>query len=156
MSTATTRPQGRLIGVLVTTAGGLVAAASGVTVGMVSCQLDAEHVTVTAAGPQDLGSPGKPVTPARRFPPAGTNQGNNKDAITCFDTRDSIMNGSFLLASLFMDAVAFGVAAPVMGIGALVALVELAQVRSAEGAALGRCRQSRVELGHRRQDLVNG
>jgi len=62
MSTATTNPRVKFIGVLVIIAGALMIVAGGVTWGMVSSQLKAEHIVVGAITPENSGRlAGKPV-----------------------------------------------------------------------------------------------
>jgi len=62
MSTTTTNPRVKLIGVLVIIGGALMIVAGGVTWGMVSSQLKAEHIAVAAITPESPGRlAGKPV-----------------------------------------------------------------------------------------------
>ena len=62
MSTTTTNPRVKLIGVLVIIGGALMIVAGGVTWGMVSSQLKAEHIVVAAITPENPGRlAGKPV-----------------------------------------------------------------------------------------------
>ena len=62
MSTTTTNPKVKLIGLLVIIAGILMIVAGGVTWGMVSSQLKAEHIVVAAITPANPGRlAGKPV-----------------------------------------------------------------------------------------------
>ena len=62
MSTTTTNPKVKFIGVLVIIAGALMIVAGGVTWGMVSSQLKAEHIVVAAITPENPGRlAGKPV-----------------------------------------------------------------------------------------------
>ena len=62
MSTTTTNPKVKLIGLLVIIAGILMIVAGGVTWGMVSSQLKAEHIVVAAITPENPGRlAGKPV-----------------------------------------------------------------------------------------------
>ena len=62
MSTTTTNPRVKLIGVLVIIGGALMIVAGGVTWGMVSSQLKAEHIAVAAITPENPGRlAGKPV-----------------------------------------------------------------------------------------------
>src|SRR5665648_80001 len=62
MSTTTTNPKVKFIGVLVIIAGAFMIVAGGVTWGMVSSQLKAEHIVVAAITPENPGRlAGKPV-----------------------------------------------------------------------------------------------
>jgi len=62
MSTTTTNPKVKFIGVLVIIAGALMIVAGGVTWGMVSSQLKAEHIVVAAITPENPGRlAGKPA-----------------------------------------------------------------------------------------------
>ena len=62
MSTTTTNPKVKFIGLLIIIAGIIMVVAGGVTWGLVSSQLKAESITVAAVTPQNPGSlAGKPV-----------------------------------------------------------------------------------------------
>jgi hypothetical protein len=62
MSTTSTNPQVKLIGVLIIIASALMIVAGSVTWGLVSSQLKAEHITVSAVTPENPGRlAGKPV-----------------------------------------------------------------------------------------------
>ena len=62
MSTTTTNPKIKLIGVLIIIAGVLMVVAGGVTWGLVTSQLKAEHIEVAAVTPENPGAlAGKPV-----------------------------------------------------------------------------------------------
>jgi hypothetical protein len=53
-------------------------------------------------------------------------------------TRDVVMNGSFLRASLFTSVVSFGIAAMAMGLGVLFVLVGVALLKLAPATAVAR------------------
>jgi ABC-type sugar transport system permease subunit len=115
----------KLIGVFIIIAGALVVVAAGVTLGMASSQLKAGHVSAAAVNPAN-----KTVTaPSNSYVPAGISQGNSKSVMTLSDTRESMSNESFLRTLFVTAAVAFGIAAPVMGIGVLFALVDFGPLR---------------------------
>jgi hypothetical protein len=123
MSAGKRRSKVRLIGLLIIVAGALGVVAAGVTLGMVSAELKAEHLTVTAMTRE---GPGRAplVDPFKAYAPAGMDRGTSKDVMAFSGARDSTANGSFLRALFTIAAVALGVAAPVMGIGVLFALVD--------------------------------
>ena len=140
----------RLIGLLTIIAGAFMIIAGGVTWGAVSTQLAAENITVPddaafAAGTKvdnpisafaqaDIinthalaGSDGLTYAElgnkAKELEAAGASQ-EEIDAVKA--QRASVMNGSFLRASLFTSVVAYGVAALVIGLGVLFILVGVA------------------------------
>ena len=140
----------RLIGLLTIIAGAFMIIAGGVTWGAVSTQLAAENITVPddaafAAGTKvdnpisafaqaDIinkhalaGSDGLTYaelgTKARELEAQGASA-EEIDAVKA--QRTSVMNGSFLRASLFTSVVAYGVAALVIGLGVLFVLVGVA------------------------------
>lgn len=150
MSTAvaTQRSNGvRVIGLLAIIAGAIMIVAGGVTWGAVSSQLASENITVPddaafAAGTKvdnpisafaqaDIinkhalaGSGGLTYaelgTKARELQEAGASE---EEVAEVQAQRTSVMNGSFLRASLFTSVVAYGVAALVVGLGVLFVLV---------------------------------
>jgi ABC-type sugar transport system permease subunit len=125
MSTGKRTSDVKLIGVFIIIAGALVVVAAGVTLGMASSQLKAGHMSVTT-----VTSLNKPASdPLNAYVPGGISQQNSKGVTTISDTRDSMTNGSFLRALFVTAAVAFGIAAPVMGIGVLFALVDFGPLR---------------------------
>jgi ABC-type sugar transport system permease subunit len=125
MSTGKRTSDVKLIGVFIIIAGALVVVAAGVTLGMASSQLKAGHMSVTTAT-----SVNKPVSDSLNANArAGISQENNKGVTPLSDTRDSMTNGSFLRALFVTAAVAFGIAAPVMGIGVLFALVDFGPLK---------------------------
>ena len=120
----------RIVGLVSIIAGIVLILAGGLTWGLVQTQLTAENITVAedaamfagkqVNGPLDAyyeadiinkhaleGSGGKTYAEMDREDPA----------------RASVMNGSFLRASLFTSVIAFGVAAFAMGMGVLFILV---------------------------------
>jgi hypothetical protein len=95
---------------------------------MASSELRAEHLSATAVSPQSPAGPGAKV--AEKFSvysPTGIS--SQKNAMTLSASRDSMKNGSFLRALLVIAAVSLAVAAPVMGIGVLIALVDFGPLR---------------------------
>jgi len=150
MSTAVTtqRSNGvRVIGLLTMIAGLVLIIAGGVTWGAVSAQLASENITVpddaafaqgtkvnnpiSAFAQADIinqhalaGSGGLTYaelgTKARELEAANASQ-EEIDEVRA--QRTSVMNGSFLRASLFTSVVAFGIAALVIGLGVLFILV---------------------------------
>jgi hypothetical protein len=137
MSTRKRKSKVKLIGAFVIIAGALVVVAAGVTLGMVSSELKAEHITVTALTPASAPA----VADADLFNayvPAGLNQlnqpnhlsqANGTEVMTSPDTPDSAMNGSFLRALFFIAAVALGVAAPVMGVGVMFSVIGIGPMK---------------------------
>jgi hypothetical protein len=80
MSAGKRRSKVRLIGLLIIIAGALGVVAAGVTLGMVSAELKAEHLTVTAMTRE---GPGRAplVDPFKAYAPAGMDRGASKDVI---------------------------------------------------------------------------
>ena len=160
MSTAVTtrRSNGvRIVGLLTMIAGVIMIVAGGVTWGAVSTQLASENITVPddaafAAGTKvnnpisafaqaDIinthalaGSGGLTYAElgakARELETAGASQ-EEVDEVKA--QRTSVMNGSFLRASLFTSVVAYGIAALVIGLGVLFILVGWALRRITSG-----------------------
>lgn len=136
----------KLVGVLSLIAGIIMIVAGAVTWGMVSSQLKAENITVppdstiapgklvqgpiTAYAQADIinhhaleGSDGKTYAELGALAREAKEAGNEELAQQLTDQRTTVMNASFLRASLFTSVVAFGVAALVMGLGLLSILV---------------------------------
>lgn len=143
MSTAVNKTKApRIIGLIAIIAGAVMVLGGGVTWGMVQSQLTAESITI----PDDADMfPGKQVKgPLTAFAQADI---INKHALAASDgktyaeldgddpVRATVMNGSFLRASLFTSVIAFGIAAFAMGLGALFILIGLA-VRALAGPAV--------------------
>ncbi len=120
----------RIIGLIAIIAGAVMILGGGVTWGMVQSQLSDENITI----PGDASMfPGKQV----KGPLTAYSQADiiNKHALESSGgktyaeldqddpTRDVVMNGSFLRASLFTSVIAFGIAAFVIGLGVLFILV---------------------------------
>lgn len=123
----------RIIGLIAIIAGAVMILGGGVTWGMVQSQLKAENITIP--GDSDM-FPGKQV----RGPLTAYAQADiiNKHALDASEgktyaeldrddpVRATVMNGSFLRASLFTSVIAFGIAAFAIGLGALFILIGLA------------------------------
>ena len=128
MATGKRRSKVKLIGLLTIIAGALGVVAAGVTLGMVSAELQAERLAVTAMTRESPA--GAPLAEAlKAYTPAGMDPGNSTDVRSLSGARDSTANGSFLRALFTIAAIALGVAAPVMGIGVLFALVDHGPLR---------------------------
>lgn len=144
----------KLTGLLTLVAGIVMIVAGGVTWGMVSSQLRAEHITVsddapfavgaTVAGPISAfaqaevinkhalaATEGKTYAELGALVNAARDAGDEELATELQGQRTTIMNGSFLRASLFTSVVAFGVAALVMGLGLVLVLVGISLSRLA-------------------------
>ena len=140
----------RLIGLLTIIAGAFMILAGGVTWGAVSTQLAAENITVPddaafAAGTK-VDNPISAFAQAdiiNKHALAGSDgltyaelgnkareleaQGASAEEIDAVKAqRTSVMNGSFLRASLFTSVVSYGIAALVIGLGVLFILVGVA------------------------------
>ncbi len=137
----------KLTGILTLVAGIVMIVAGGVTWGMVSSQLRAENITVsetdapfargaTVAGPISAfaqaevinmhalaATDGKTYAELGALVTAARDAGDEELATELQAQRTTIMNGSFLRASLFTSVVAYGVAALVIGLGALFILI---------------------------------
>jgi len=131
MSTRKRRSKVRLMGAFIIIVGALVVVAAGVTLGMVSSELKAEHIAATGEPAQgQSGSTGKSDADLfNAYAPVGLNRGNSVDVLALPNTPDSMMNGSFLRALFFIAAVALGVAAPVMGIGVLFSVIGIGPLK---------------------------
>jgi drug/metabolite transporter (DMT)-like permease len=140
MSTRKRRSKVKLIGAFIIITGALVVVAAGVTLGMVSSELKAEHIAATAVTPAGAHSMAdadlfNAYAPARlnQLNRANQlnrlNQASSTDVMTFPNTPDSGMNGSFLRALFFIAAVALGVAAPVMGVGVMFAVIGIGPMK---------------------------
>jgi hypothetical protein len=140
MSTRKRRSKVKLIGAFIIITGALVVVAAGVTLGMVSSELKAEHIAATAVTPAGARSMAdadlfNAYAPARlnQLNQANQlnrlNQASSTDVMTFPNTPDSGMNGSFLRALFFIAAVALGVAAPVMGVGVMFAVIGIGPMK---------------------------
>lgn len=133
MSATTRQPLVRWTGIISLVAGIVMMVAGAVTWGMVTNNLEAEHITVS----EDASFlPGDDVNgPFSAFAQADI---INEHALHASDgktyaeldqddpVRATMMNASFLRASLFTSVVAYGVAALVVGLGVLFTLSGLA------------------------------
>lgn len=132
----------KLVGVLSLIAGIIMIVAGAFTWGMVTSQLKAENITVP--GDSTI-APGKPVqgpitayaqadiinihalngTDGKTYAELGAlasearDNGDDELAEEYSNQRQTVMNASFLRASLFTSVVSYGVAALVMGLGLL-------------------------------------
>jgi hypothetical protein len=136
MSTGKRRSKVKLVGVLIIIAGALAVVAAGVTVGMTSSELRAEHITATAVSSQSSARPGgKSVADRFNVYSSEGKSSPKKVAMTLSDSRDSMKNGSFLRALLVIAAVSLCVAVPVMGVGVLIALVDFGPLKRSRQAS---------------------
>jgi drug/metabolite transporter (DMT)-like permease len=117
MLTGKRRSKVKLIGAFIIIAGALVVVAAGVTLGMVSSELKAEHITVTGVAPEGLARPAaKPDADVfDSYAPAGLSQASSATVMP--------------LPLFFIAAVALGVAAPVMGVGVMFAVVGIGPLK---------------------------
>ena len=128
MSTSKRKSKVKLIALLIIITGALGVVGAGVTLGMASSELKAEHLTVSAmtpAGTADVAGTSA-AGPLKVDAPAAKSQGASNEAMGLSDSRNSLTNGSFLRA---LFTIALAVAAPVMGIGLLVAVVDLGPLK---------------------------
>lgn len=148
---ATTRSIGlvKLTGIFTLVAGIVLIIAGSVTWGLVSSQLRAENITVSDDAPFSVGATvagpisayaqaavinqhalhatgGKTYSELGALVAEADAAGDEELAAELQGHRNTIMNGSFLRASLFTSVVAFGVAALVIGLGAVFVLFGLA------------------------------
>lgn len=141
MSTQLVAPSNRFVrisGLLAIIAGAVFIIAGGVTWSAVSSHLAAENITVSedaaAFGGQTVDTPWEAFAQADIINHHALDATGGKTYAE-LDKEDPLravaMNGSFLRASLFTSVVAFGVAALVVGIGAVFALVGFALRRLA-------------------------
>ncbi len=145
----------KLTGILALVAGIVMIVAGGLTWGTVSSQLKAENMTIGDDAPMEF-TRGKAVAgPITAFSQAevinmhalagsegtyaelgamvrqATADGDEERAAELQAQRNTMMNASFLRASLFTSVVAYGVAALVIGLGAMFVLIGVALNRVA-------------------------
>lgn len=148
----------RVIGILSIVAGVILVVAGGITYGMVSSQLAEQKIVVPddaafLAGAEVRGpfsayaeadiinthalesSEGKTYAELGSLAREAEAAGDTELAEEYSAQRATVMNASFLRASLFTSVVAFGVAALVMGLGVLFGLVGWALMSIAKGQA---------------------
>lgn len=136
----------KLVGMLSLIAGILMVIAGGVTYGTVSSQLSAENIVVpddaaflagkdvrgpfTAYAQADIinhhalaASEGKTYAELGELAGEAKAAGDEELAEQYQGQRNTVMNASFLRASLFTSVLAFGVAALVIGLGVMFALI---------------------------------
>lgn len=140
----------KLVGILSIIAGIVLIVAGAITWGTVSSQLKSEHITVpgdsefmngayagrqvtgpiTAFAQADTinqhalaGSDGKTYAELGALAREAADAGDEEAAAAFNDQRNTVMNGSFLRASLFTSVVAFGVSALVIGLGVMFGLI---------------------------------
>ena len=156
-STVTSRKPVAIIAILSMVAGLVLIIAGGVVWGMISSQLKDEAITVSAVTEEEPGAlAGKPVAgPFTAFAQANAinhhalagsdgktyaeigaevaalkaadAEGNADEIEALGEQRTTVMNGSFLRASLFTSVVAYGVSALVMGLGVMFILLGWSQ-----------------------------
>lgn len=176
-SIATSRKPVAIIAILSMVAGLVLIIAGGVVWGMISSQLKAEEITVSEVTPEDPGAlAGKPVAgPFTAFAQANAinhhalaaSDGKtyaelgadisalkaddaeaNADEIEALgEQRATVMNGSFLRASLFTSVVAYGVSALVMGLGIMFILLGWSQMALAGARAENAATTTREPVG---------
>ncbi|PWD49424.1 aromatic ring-opening dioxygenase LigA [Serinibacter arcticus] len=151
MATTTTSRAPAVIGLVSIVAGAIFLVAGAVTWGLVSSNLRAEEITVSedAAmfGGQTVQDPftafaqadiinhhALAATDGKTYAELGSEistlkadgaADDSEEVLALQGQRTTVMNASFLRASLFTSVVAFGVAALVMGLGVMFALVGL-------------------------------
>lgn len=132
----------RTIGLLAIIAGIILILGGGVTWGMVQSQLKAESITIPDDAAMFAGKEVKgPLTAYAQADVINEHALEASDGKTYAEldgddpTRDTVMNGSFLRASLFTSVIAFGIAAFAAGLGLLFILVGLA-LRALAGPAV--------------------
>jgi hypothetical protein len=143
MTTTTRVP---LLGLLVIIAGAVLVLAGTITYGIVSSTLADQRITVSDdaayfAG-QQVDQPWEAYAEAMVIAEHASEMADGKtyaELARDDPERDSVMNASFLQASLFTSVVAFGVAALTAGLGILLILIgyalrRLAHVAGAAGA----------------------
>jgi hypothetical protein len=143
-STTPTHANGsvRVIGLLVAIVGALMLVAGAITWTVVQSQLAAEKITVSEdaarfAG-QDVNGPFTAYAEAEVIEKHAleASKGRTYAELDREDpVRATVMNGSFLRASLFTSVLAFGVSAMAMGLGVLQILIGLALRRLASQRA---------------------
>lgn len=148
----------KLVGILSIIAGVIMVVAGAVTWGVVSSQLKAENITVPSdasflAGKRVQGpftayaqaeiinhhamtaSDGKTYAELGTLATEAKEKGDTDLAAKLTATRTTVMNASFLRASLFTSVVAYGVAALVIGLGVLSGLIGWALTIVGKGTA---------------------
>lgn len=124
------RKTSKLLGLLSIIAGAILILAGGVTWGMVQSQLSAENITV--AGDADMFAGQQVKGPLTAYAQADiinkhaleSSGGKTYAELSQDDpARATVMNGSFLRASLFTSVIAFGIAAFAIGLGVLFIIV---------------------------------
>ena len=148
----------KLVGILSIIAGVIKVVAGAVTWGVVSSQLKAENITVPSdasflAGKRVQGpftayaqaeiinhhamtaSDGKTYAELGTLATEAKEKGDTDLAAKLTATRTTVMNASFLRASLFTSVVAYGVAALVIGLGVLSGLIGWALTIVGKGTA---------------------
>lgn len=140
----------RIVGIVSIVAGIVMIIAGAFTYGTVSSQLSAERITVPAdsnflggafrgkqvAGPlsayaqaEIISTHAMKISEGKTYAELGAlaskakEAGDTAQADKYTETRATVMNGSFLRASLFSSVIAFGVAALVMGLGLIIGLI---------------------------------
>jgi uncharacterized protein YjeT (DUF2065 family) len=135
----------RLLGVIVMVAGAILTAAGITTYTVVSATLADERITVSQDAAHFAGD--EVDGPFSAFSEAQTIEKHALEAsggktyaeLDREDpTRPTVMNGSFLRASLFTSVVSFGIAAMAVGLGILFMLIGWALVKIEKGLALPR------------------
>jgi hypothetical protein len=123
----------RLLGIAVIVAGVILAASGVITWFVVQSQLADENITVSDDADRFAGDPVD--GPLTAYAEADAIEGHALEAsggLTYAElpqddpTRDTVMNASFLRASLFTSVVSFGVAAMAMGLGVVLVLIGVA------------------------------
>lgn len=134
----------RLLGTLVLAAGVVLALSGAATWTLVQTSLADERITVAEdaswfAG-QDVNGPFTAFSQAQTIEKHALESSGGKTYAE-LDRKDpvraTVMNGSFLRASLFTSVLAFGVSAMAMGLGLLFAVVGIALRRTAASAPEG-------------------
>lgn len=149
----------RLAGIISLILGAIFIVAGGTTWALVSSQLSAENITVsddapflggsTVSGPfsayaqaEVIDMHARESSEGRTYAELGAlvrqaqNDGDEALAEELQAQRTTVMNGSFLRASLFTSVVAFGVSALVIGLGVILIIQGLAFNRLARAAAV--------------------
>jgi len=123
----------RIVAIISIVAGAFMIVAGGVTYYVVHRELSDEHIVVADDAKHNAGEkvegPFTAYSQAMAIKSHALEIGGGKTYAQLPQddpTRDTVMNASFLRASLFTSVVSFGVAALVMGLGALFILVGLA------------------------------
>jgi hypothetical protein len=142
MTTTTNRPV-RTLGIVGLVAGFLMLLVGGATWGVVSSQLSAQNITVSADAPFMAGT--QVNNPLSAFAQAEVIEKHTMEitggkTFADLDREDPLrevaQQGSFLRASLFTSVIAYGVAALVMGLGVLIGVNGYALTRVAAPATV--------------------